>query len=346
VLAEIVVAAAAATGKPVPAALATMAATPSPAARAIAEDLAGGTRRCILLGAMAEQHPQASQLHALAQVLADLTGATLGFLREGANAVGADLVGARPRAGGLSASAMLAEPRRAYVVMHAEAEFDFASPVAARAAFERAELVVVLSAWKTGAAYADVLLPIAPFAETSGTFVSMEGRVQSFRAVTTPRGQARPGWKVLRVLGTMLGLPGFDAESSEAVRDGALPGDVAALLDNRAAVAPVAPPAIVEGVERVADVPLYFSDPLVRRSPPLQQTSDARAPAARMHASVLERVGVAEGGQVRIRQGRGEAVVKAVVDPAVPPGVVRLGAAHPSTCGLDGLSGPVTVERA
>jgi NADH-quinone oxidoreductase subunit G len=118
------------------------------------------------------------------------------------------------------------------------------------------------------------------------------------------------------------------------------------VLDNGTDAPIVAPAMQANGVERAADVPLYFSDPLVRRSPPLQQTRDARSPQARMHASLLERIGIAEGAQVRVRQGRGEAVVSAVVDPAVPPGVVRLGAAHPSTCGLDGMSGPITVERA
>jgi len=343
-LAEIVVAAAAAMGKAIAPALAGI--VPGAAAQAIAAEFVTGSRQLILLGAFAEQHPQASQLHALAQALADLTGAALGFLREGANAVGADLVGARPGAGGLAAHAMLVEPRRAYLVVHAEAEFDFASPVAARSAFERADFVAVLSAWKTGAAYADVLLPVAPFTETSGTFVSGEGRVQSFRAVVAPRGEARPAWKVLRVLGNLLGLPGFDADSSEAVRDAALPADVATKLDNRSDAAIVAPAAQAGGVERAADVPLYFSDPLVRRAPALQQTRDARPPKARMNATELERLGIAEGAQVRVRQGRGEAVVKAAVDPSVPPGVVRLGAAHPSTCGLDGLSGPVSVERA
>ena len=343
-LAEIVVAAARATGKAPPAVLAGV--QPGSAAQAIGEDLAGGTRRAILLGALAEQHGDATQLHALAQALSEITGATLGFLREGANAVGADLAHARPRGDGLSVAAMLAEPRRAYLLLHAEAEFDFASPVAARSAFERADLTVVLSAWKTGTGYADVLLPIAPFTETSGTFVSGEGRVQSFRAVTSPRGQARPAWKVLRVLGTMLGLPGFDVDNSEVVRDSVLPADVASRLANRSAAALVLPSAQAAGVERAADVPLYFADPLVRRSPPLQQTRDARAPLARMHRSLLDGLGLAEGGQVRVRQGRGEAVVKAVVDAAVPPGVIRLGAAHPSTCGLDGLSGPVSVERA
>ncbi len=138
------------------------------------------------------------------------------------------------------AQAMLDEPRRAYLVMHAEAEFDFANPVAARAALERADLVVAMSPFRHGSAYADVLLPISPFTETSGTFVNCEGRAQSFRGVVQPRGETRPGWKVLRVLGSMLGLPDFAFDTSEQVRDSVLPEDedeIARLLDNRTDVA-------------------------------------------------------------------------------------------------------------
>jgi NADH-quinone oxidoreductase subunit G len=99
-------------------------------------------------------------------------------------------------------------------------------------------------------------------------------------------------------------------------------------------------------VERVADVPIYFADPLVRRAPSLQLTKAARAPRARVHRTLLEQLGIPEGAQIRVRQGQGEAVVATVVDPDVPPGVVWLAAAHASTCALEALSGPVTVERA
>jgi len=98
------------------------------------------------------------------------------------------------------------------------------------------------------------------------------------------------------------------------------------------------------GFERVADVPIYFADPLVRRAPSLQVTADARPPRARMNALTLQQIGVAEDAAVKVRQGRGEAVLMAVVDDAVPPGIVRIAAAHPSTCGLEGLSGPIAVE--
>jgi NADH-quinone oxidoreductase subunit G len=348
-LAEILVAALRAAGKPIPPALADGAAIePGEQAQAIAAELVSGEKRAILLGNLAEQHPEASQLHALAQALADATGATLGFLREAANSVGADIAQARPLSGGLDARAMVTDPRRGYLVLHAEAEFDTAHPVATRSALERAEFVVVMSPFRHGEAYADVLLPIAPFTETSGTFVNCEGRVQSFRGTVRPRGEARPGWKVLRVLGTMLGLAGFELESSEEVRDALVPPsrDVSDRLDNRTDAAIEVPARAAAATERVADVPIYFADALVRRAPSLQQTRDAKPPRARVHRSLLDQLGLAEGAQVRVRQGKGEAVVAAVVDPGVPPGVVRLGSAHASTCSLDGLSGPVSVERA
>ncbi|HMA30216.1 MAG TPA: NADH-quinone oxidoreductase subunit G, partial [Casimicrobiaceae bacterium] len=161
-------------------------------------------------------------------------------------------------------------------------------------------------------------------------------------------GETRPGWKVLRVLGTMLKVPSFDFETSEAVRDAALAqaGDLASRLSN-ATRTPIAVPASAAGaVERVADVPIHFADPLVRRAASLQETADARPPKARVNRTLLDALGIAEGAQIKIGQGAGEAVLATQVDPGVPPGVVRIAAAHPSTCGLEGLSGPVTVERA
>ena len=345
-LAGIVVAAANAAGKSVPAALSGI--EPTEPARAIAASLLSGKKAAILLGNYALQHAAASQIHALAQLLADVTGATLGFLTEAANTVGAHLAQARPQAGGMNARAMLEDPRQAYLVLHAEPEFDFANAVAARAALEKAELVVVMSPFRHGTAYADVLLPIAPFTETAGTFVSSEGRVQSFHGVVPPLGETRPGWKVLRVLGTLLKLPGFDADTADEVRASVLPpgGDVAGSLSNTAHAAVAKPVAAASPVERVADIPIYSADALVRRAASLQRTVDARAPKARMHRSLFETLGLAAGAQVKVTQGQGEAVLTAMIDGAVPPGVVRIAAAHASTCGLAGLSGPVSVERA
>jgi len=349
-LAQIVVAAAQGAGKDVPAPLRDI--EPAAAADVIAASLLSGTRRAILLGNYAIQHPDSAQIVALAQALASMTGATLGVCTEAANTVGGYVARALPQNGGLNARAMLGadggESRRAYVVLHAEPEFDCANPVAARAALEKADLVVVLSAFRAATRYADVLLPVAAFTETSGTFVNCEGRVQSFLGVAQAPGDARPAWKVLRVLATMLRLPGIEFDTSEEVRDAVLAdaGDLSARLVNTTRTDVVAPARGSGGVERVADVPIYSADPLVRRAPSLQATADAKPPKARVHRTLLDKLGIEEGAQIKIRQGRGEAVLATQVDAAVPPGVVRVAAAHPSTCGLDGLSGPVNVERA
>jgi NADH-quinone oxidoreductase subunit G len=345
-LAEVVVAAAQQAGKPAPAALAGI--EPGEQAKRIAQSLSSGERKAVFLGNAAEQHPDASQLFALAQALSDIVGAKLGCLTEAANSVGGYLAGARPQQGGLDAQAMLDDPRRAYIVLHAEPEFDCANPVAGRAALDRADFVVLMTPFRHGMHYADVLLPVAPFSETAGTFVSCEGRVQTFKGVAKPYAETRPGWKVLRVLGTLLGLPGFDFDTAEAARASVLPpaADVAARLGNATRVDIATPLAPVHAFERVADVPIHFADPLARRSPPLQQTADAAPPRARMNAVTLAQLGAEAGAQVRVTQGRGEAVLTAVVDAGVPAGVVRIAAAHPSTCGLEGLSGPVRIERA
>jgi NADH-quinone oxidoreductase subunit G len=349
-LAQIVVAAAQGAGKDVPAALQGI--EPSAAADVMAASLLSGERRAIFLGNAAMQHPDASQIIALGQALAAITGATLGICTEAANTVGGYLAGALPQKDGLNAQAMLgadgAESRRAYVVLHAEPEFDCANPLAARAALEKADLVVVLSPFRSATRYADVLLPIAPFTETSGTFVNCEGRVQRFQGVVQPLGDTRPGWKVLRVLGTMLKISGFAFDSSEQIRDAVLgnAGDVPGKLSNATRVDIAAPAKPSGGVERIADVPIYFADPLVRRAPSLQATADAKPPRARLHQTLLDQLGLEAGAQIKIRQGRGEAVLATQVDAGVPPGVVRIAAAHPSTCGLEGLSGPVTVEKA
>jgi len=345
-LAEIVVAAARRAGRTIPLTLGSV--EPGADANAIAESLVGGKKSAVFLGNYAVQHADASQIFALAHALCDITGATLGVLTEAANSVGAHVARALPQSGGAHAQAMLAEPRRAYLLLHVEPEFDCANAVTARGALEKSELVVVMSPFKHGMAYADVLLPVAPYTETSGSFVNCEGRLQSFRGVVRPLGETRPAWKVLRVLGSMLGFPGFDIDTSESVRDGLLAevGPLESTLANGTSVAIALPAAAASSVERVADVPIYFADALVRRAESLQLTADARAPRARMHRTLLERLGIEEGSPVKVRQGRGEAVLATLVDSAVPPGVVRIAAAHASTCGLEGLSGPVTVERA
>jgi NADH-quinone oxidoreductase subunit G len=317
-------------------------------AAAIAKSLASGERVAVLLGNFAQQHPQAAQLQALAQQIAALSNGKFGFLGEAANSVGGYLAQATPGAKGLNASTMLSSPRKAYVLLNVEAELDCANPQQAMAALQDADLVIAMSAYKHQATeYADVLLPIAPFTETSGTFVSTEGRVQSFKGAVKPLGEARPAWKVLRVLGNLLKVDGFDQDTSEAVRDEALQGvDVAAKLNNaiggvEAKVAPTA-----SGLQRVSDVPIYATDAVVRRSAPLQATTDAATPQAWLHSDELKKLGVSAGAAVKVNQGQGSVQLVAAADDKLPKGVVRVAAGHAATAALGAMFGTISVERA
>jgi NADH-quinone oxidoreductase subunit G len=321
---------------------------PSASAQAIAAMLRDGGRKGVFLGSFAEWHPRAAQLHALAQSIAEATGAKLGFLTEAANSVGGILAGACPRNGGLNAAKMLSAPRRAYLLLHTDPELDAADAAAMGAALGSADLVVALSPFKSGAfEHADVLLPVAPFTETPGTFVNCEGRSQPFSGAVPPLAQTRPAWKVLRVLGSMLSVPGFDYETIDAVRAD-LPGgeEIAKRLSN-ATRAPLEPPGEIsspDGFERVADVPIYAADPLVRRATSLQKTRDAAPPHLRANASTLARLKLADGAAVNVRQGEGEATLTVALDSGVPDGCVRVAAAHAATRRLGAMFGVVTLE--
>jgi NADH-quinone oxidoreductase subunit G len=256
----------------------------SPQAQAIAMSLLSGERKAVLLGNAAAHHPQASSLLNLAVWISQQTGSTVGYLTEAANTVGAQWVGAVPQAGGQNAAQMLSGGVKAVILLQVEPEFDSALGADATMALSSAEMVISLSPFKANMAISDVVLPIAPFTETSGSFVNAEGRVQSFHAVVKPAGDTRPAWKVLRVLGNLLKLPGFDFDSSQEVlatlaveprEDGTFVP--AALLDNAPAnaqidvsVAPVAP--VVASI--------YQLDGLVRRATSLQLTADARRASA------------------------------------------------------------------
>ncbi|WP_321950496.1 NADH-quinone oxidoreductase subunit NuoG [Burkholderia cenocepacia] len=324
--------------------------TASPAAQAVAQSLANGERRAVLLGNVAVRHPQFAKLHAVAQWIADNTGATFGFLTEAANTVGAHVVGALPGEGGLNAREAFAQPRKGYVLLNVEPEFDTADPAQALAALNQAEMVVVMSPFKHGLDYADVLLPVAPFTETAGTFVNAEGTVQSFNGVVRPLGDTRPAWKVLRVLGSLLGLPNFEYETAEEVRVAAL-GDagVASRLSNQTSVAPARAAANVAngGFERLADVPIYHADALVRRAGALHLTAAAKAAnVAALPAALFDKLGLKEGDAVRVRQGERAVQLPAVRDANLAETVVRVSAATPAGAALGSLSGELVVEKA
>ncbi|WP_322079094.1 NADH-quinone oxidoreductase subunit NuoG [Burkholderia cepacia] len=324
--------------------------TASPAAQAVAQSLANGERRAVLLGNVAVRHPEFAKLHAVAKWIADNTGATFGFLTEAANTVGAHVVGALPGEGGLNAREAFAQPRKGYVLLNVEPEFDTADPAQALAALNQAEMVVVMSPFKHGLDYADVLLPVAPFTETAGTYVNAEGTVQSFNGVVRPLGDTRPGWKVLRVLGSLLGLPNFEYETAEEVRLAAL-GDAGAAgrLSNQTSVAPVraAVNAANGGFERLADVPIYHADALVRRAGALHLTAAAKAAnAAALPAALFDKLGLKEGDAVRVRQGERAVQLPAVRDANLAETVVRVSAATPAGAALGSLSGELVVEKA
>ena len=343
-LADVAAAVAKATGAASP-----LPADPGPHAQAVAASLMSGERKAVLLGNAAAQHPQASQLLALAQWIGQHTGATVGYLGESGNSVGAQLVGALPGPGGLNAGQMLSQPMKALLLLHTEPVLDSADAAATRAALAASGLVVAMTPFKdTCAEFADVMLPIAPFTETAGTFVNTEGRAQSFHGVVKPLGDARPAWKVLRVLGNLLGLDGFSQETAEEVRVEAL-GDAAALtlrLDNTStatlALAVVAP----QGLQRVADVPIYSTDALVRRSVPLQLTADAREPRAGLTPALTAQLGLLPGDRVRVTQGQGSAVLLAHLDTTLAEGTVRVAAGHPATAALGAMFGTLNVQKA
>jgi NADH-quinone oxidoreductase subunit G len=347
-LADVAAALAKMAGVPAP-----LPADPGPHAQAVAELLASGEHKAVLLGNTAAQHPQASQLHALAAWIAERCGATVGFLGEGGNTVGAQLVGALPGAGGLNAAQMLSQPMKALVLLHTEPTLDSANPAATQAVLAQSGLVVAMTSFFEGddsplAQAADVLLPTAPFTETGGSFVNAEGRVQGFHGVVKPLADTRPGWKILRVLGNLLGLQGFEQETVEAVRAEAL-GDESTLatrLDNRSSTPLALPAAPAPGLERIADVPLYATDPLVRRAPALQQTADARAPVAGLPIALWQSLGLQVGDSVRLRQGPTSAVLPAREEPGLAATAVRVSAGHPATASLGAMFGAITVERA
>ncbi len=315
------------------------------AASSIARSLASGERSAVLLGNFAQQHPEASQLASIAGQIAELSGAKFGFLGEAANSVGGYMAGAVP-GDGMNAREMLENPRKAYLLLNVEPELDMHHPELAMAAMKQADMVVAMSAYKHHATeYADVLLPIAPYTETSGTFINTEGSVQSFKGAVKPLGEARPAWKVLRVLGNLLNVAGFDFETSEAVRDEAL-GEACKLNNRIENIALKVSAVNAAALQRVTDVPIYFADALVRRADALQKTGDAATPCARLHGDELQKLGLQPGDTVRVAQGDASVQLKVSRDDRLPPGVVRIAAGHPATAALGAMFGELSLERA
>ena len=349
-----------ATGKPVPGHLKDLVAAQKPGAeqQRIASELARGERKAVFLGHLALQHPNYADIRALAAALADATGAAFGYISEGANSAGAWLTGAVPHRGpggkkleqpGKNARAMLAEHRAGYLLLNVEPELDCWDGPEALKALKAAKHVVAITPYVTDAMreYAEVLLPAGAFGETSGTFVNGEGRWQSFTGLVKPLGEARPAWKILRVLGNLLKLQGFDQISSEEVlaearkAAGETPPDTR-FTGNR----PVDAAAPAKGLLRVADVPLYAADALVRRAQALQETRDGDAAYASFNPEEAKRLKLEQGGKVRLRHNGGQLTLKVKLDEGIVPGEVWVPAGLAATAGLGPFHAPVEAEKA
>ena len=316
--------------------------------QAQAEILKAAEQATVLLGNLAMSHPDYSIIRSLAATIADASGARLGYLPEAANSVGARLAGAMPN-GGLNARAVLEDQKKGYFLLGVEPAYDFWNPAMAANAFDQAGIVVAMTAYRSPSLEraADVMLPMAGFAETSGTYVNAEGSWQSFAGSVRPMGEARPGWKVLRVLGNLLDIEGFDQVSSEDV-----------LAEVQAVAGELKPDNAVTGTDaaeralsgsaltRIGDVPLYAADALVRRATALQKTRDAITAGIYINADEAARAGLTGDAPGVVIQDGGRAELPVIIDPSVPDGCVRVPAALAGTENLGGQFGEVTLEKA
>jgi len=318
----------------------------SAAAKAIADSLASGERKGVFLGAAAMAHPHFAQLHAYAQFIAEQTGAVLGFLPEGGNAVGASLVKAVSEVG---VQGILAKSPKAVILMGLEPSLDLADPQAAKATLAKAGTVIAMTAYDSAELreVADVLLPITPYTETSGSFINAEGTLQTVQAAVRPLGEARPGWKVLRVLGNVLGFDNYYFNSSDEVLSEALPVNFATQLNNATSAKLDAVATVAAGVERLADVPIHSSDAIVRRAPALQLTQDGkRAVKAGLPSGLFTSLGLKEGDAIKVTQSGVSVTLPATEEKGLADGVVRVSAATVASAQLSAMFGLLTVERA
>ena len=329
---------------------------PDNESRAIANILRQGGKSAVLLGNQAEAHPASSRLRALAAMIAELSESALCFVSEGANSAGGWLIGAVPHreAGGraasrsgLNARSMLDNKLKAYMLVNIEPELDCADSAAALDALRQADCVVSFTTFvsDTMRDYAHVLLPMAPFSETSGTFVNIEGHWQSFVGVATPLGDARPAWKIFRVLGNQFGLAGFDYMSSNEVRDEAAKNAATLKPDNR--VTRPVPSKLGDessGVIRLADTPLYAIDGMVRRSAPLQNTADTVQAAVYMQEDMAKELGV-EGSRVSVRQNGREINMDLILDNRIALGCAWIPGGVPGAVGLGANGSSIEIVK-
>lgn len=328
----------------------------------IADSLKSGERAAVFLGNISVQHPSYAQLQYLARALAEATGATLGLLPERGNTAGAWLAGAVPHRGpggaaltgsafaGHHAQAMLDAGMKTFLLVGCELEFDAARPASAMQALDKADGVVAISAFLSDSLrdYADVILPAATFTETFGSYVNATGTWQSTRGVTNPPGDARPAWKIFRVLANELQLSGFDYDSPENITRELQQQCGSVQLSNMTSFtqAPAYTAPIDAPLLRAGETPIYATDPIVRRSQPLQKSMDGRQAFAFMAESELRKHSLSDGDTIQIRQQGASVALPAKLDNAIPDGCVWVPAGLPETRALDELFGAIEVSKA
>jgi len=328
-----------------------------PVEQRIAEALLASQWPTLLLGNQAVMHPAFTQLRALAVFIARTSGASLGYLPDGGNAVGAWLAGATPHrlAGGtptpvtgLAARAMLDSPRKAYVLLGVEPEFDCWDTAAALTAVQQAEFVVALTPFVSAAmkTYADVILPTGAFPETAGTYVNAEGRWQTFRGAVKPPGEARPAWKVLRVLGNTFDLSGFDYLDAQQISTEVQKICAQARPDNLIDSTQCFGPYVTTEPMRVADTPIYAVDAIVRRAGSLQRTPLNRSAEAVLNPAFAEQLGLLDYQRVWVQQNGNAATLPLTLDASVPEGCVWIATGLADSSLLGPSTGPVEISAA
>ncbi len=318
-------------------------AEPDQASRQVAEALAAANKAAILLGDAALFHPQAGLLRELAGRLAEALECALCVLTGPANSQGAWLAGAVPGDQGLNAKAMLVNPRAAYLLWDFEPDFDLHDPVLGLKALKQAQFTVAVTSVRSDCLeqVVDVLLPLAALPETDGSYVNLDGQRQPFRAAIRAPGQSRPGWKILRRLGELFELSGFDFTGLEQVAErinDAEPdvGEQSFELSDAGSTE--------DSLWRIGDVPMYAGDGLQRRSVPLQNTTHADAPVVRLHPDTASSLGLNDAERVRVTQGEASVDLPWRADARIAEGGVWLPSATEETRGLGPAVGPITVE--
>lgn len=330
---------------------------PTSEAKALATRLQKDNQKLIVLGAIAQNHPYASTIKYLAEIIARMSHAHVGILTAGANAAGAWLAGAVPHRGlamkhlaepGLDTVAMLQAKLAAYILLNVEPGLDCADPVMANAAMEQAELVIAITPFfcEKVASYADVFLPSVPFTETSGTFVNTEGKWQRFKGAVPAQGEARPGWKILRVLGNLLQLPHFDYQSTEEIVTAVEKATAEVISQHHKELhLPTSIPAVIDGIERISAWPIYRADALVRRAPSLQAIVINDDPAVYLPITLANQLQISADNWVQVTAGESQVILPAVLVDNMPENTVYIPRGFPETADLSGAFGAVTLMR-